>query len=564
MKSIRLLIIVCLWASVSQAQFSPGALVSVHAQLSGATRCGSCHDFDDPAGMSRLCLDCHSPIRSLIDSSQGFHGRQEHTECVHCHPDHLGPEYLNVQRWSQEKGVFDHRRTGYDLTGKHVDTACRDCHREAKIQLSEGVETFLNTQVIDREAFFAKTWLGLGTACISCHEDIHRRQFKASCESCHDTGSWKSSGRSYDHSRSRFKLRGKHESVGCEKCHKVQMDGALEGAVLFKPFPSIRCVSCHEDVHRGKLGTICEDCHNESNWKQTRRERFSHDQTGYILKGAHAAVECKLCHKAGEAEYRPRHENCYDCHEDIHRGEFRAEPWLNRCQSCHGEQRWIPALYGLREHSRSVYPLTGAHRATPCTACHKTAGSWVFRLQEKKCLNCHATPHPRGFERFGSCESCHGTESWRTENFDHSRSGYDLEGKHQSLRCVQCHTKMETVTGSAGMTSAGPDSGQRETDLSVKGTLCENCHEDEHAGQFTLAGNRIFCERCHGASTWRITNFDHNVQSNYRLDDTHQKVPCGKCHLSSTAGAGRSVLQYRGTPERCEDCHKVSGYETKG
>ena len=63
-----------------------------------------------------------------------------------------------------------------------------------------------------------RTYLGLSTACATCHEDKHNGQVGDKCDRCHTVAKWKDVTR-FDHSTARYKLTGAHAKVECAKCH---------------------------------------------------------------------------------------------------------------------------------------------------------------------------------------------------------------------------------------------------------------------------------------------------------------------------------------------------------
>ena len=81
---------------------------------------------------------------------------------------------------------------------------------------------------------------------------------------------------------------------------------------------------------------------------------------------------------------------------------------------------------------------------------------------------------------------------------------------------------------------------------------CSNCHKDNHNRQFEANGVTD-CLRCHNASLWKISNFDHNKTA-FKLDGKHQNVPCQKCHKQITEQNITYVL-YKIKETRCESCH---------
>ena len=83
------------------------------------------------------------------------------------------------------------------------------------------------------------------TACSSCHQDIHFKQFEVggltNCLKCHTFEGWKIAN--FDHNTTAFKLDGKHQNVACAKCHKKITDGQ-KTYVLYK-IKEWKCENCH-------------------------------------------------------------------------------------------------------------------------------------------------------------------------------------------------------------------------------------------------------------------------------------------------------------------------------
>lgn len=59
------------------------------------------------------------------------------------------------------------------------------------------------------------------------------------------------------------------------------------------------CNVCHKDVHEGKFGTNCAECHNENSFRKVEHlGEFDHNKTSFALRGKHIAVDCRKCHKS--------------------------------------------------------------------------------------------------------------------------------------------------------------------------------------------------------------------------------------------------------------------------
>ncbi len=91
------------------------------------SNCTKCHELGDKVHNSK-CLDCHTEIKSLINTGSGFHASSEvkGKNCSSCHNEHHGRNF-RIINFNPEK--FDHNKAGFSLTGKHSSTECKKCHK---------------------------------------------------------------------------------------------------------------------------------------------------------------------------------------------------------------------------------------------------------------------------------------------------------------------------------------------------------------------------------------------------------------------------------------------------
>ncbi len=121
-------------------------------------------------------------------------------------------------------------------------------------------------QARSRKAFPAGTgtatqFSGLGTACASCHQDVHLGQVGATCDTCHSAASFKVMN--YKHREpARDFFAGRHVSAECRACHAsaTQQFPAGRGTAI-KFAIEKTCTNCHKDPHNGTLGADCARCH---------------------------------------------------------------------------------------------------------------------------------------------------------------------------------------------------------------------------------------------------------------------------------------------------------------
>ena len=352
-------------------------------------------------------------------------------------------------------------------------------------------------------------------------------------------------------------------SANCIKCHEFSTRT-----------PTFRCTECHKEIatelernrglhatypREGPRGAACVKCHSDHNgegfqmvrWDPTPKG-FDHSKTGYVLDGKHIGVSCRSCHTAQHISPAERgllankdlnhtwfglSPGCITCHEDKHQG--RLGP---NCTQCHSTVDWKAAKIDTQgfDHSKTRYPLTGAHKEVACQKCH-TAGSEgkprYAGMPFSSCSDCHADPHKGEFKQ--ACSSCHNTGTWKkstfTSTFDHSKTHYPLLGKHLEVGCLVCHK--------------GGD-----FKAAIPHDRCADCHKpDPHGGQFLKRADGGRCESCHTVSEWKPSNYsaaDH-AKTGFPLVTPHAKVKCADCHLP----AGKET-RYKIKFALCVDCHK--------
>jgi hypothetical protein len=315
--------------------------------------------------------------------------------------------------------------------------------------------------------------------CGNCHEPFSRKSQTRLCLACHkETTADRSTGKGF---------------------HGRQPDAAKQD-----------CTHCHSD-HKGRNADIV----------QLDRETFNHAFTNFELRDAHKTVQCGGCHMQ-TVKFRDTPGRCFDCHKtnDPHKGRLGEI-----CESCHGEATWRRVK--SYDHDKTKFPLHGAHRTVPCSACH---GGERYKGIGTACVDCHKIQDVHGGRYGAKCETCHDENKWSTIRFDHNKATkFPLRGAHAKVKCDTCHT------------------GDLYRDK--LGTTCISCHrkDDRHNGQL---GNR--CERCHGEDNWRrVTSFDHDI-TRFPLIGRHAIVPCEECHRS---------LRFKGTPLNCASCHRDEHHE---
>ncbi|MEZ5925029.1 MAG: cytochrome C [Hyphomicrobiaceae bacterium] len=414
----------------------PGELVQGHADLE--SKCESCHLPFEKGSQPELCLKCHRDVAADIDGGSGFHGLSTEVggkPCKACHTDHIGREAKIVVLDTKN---FDHELTDFLLKGKHKAVACEKCHKPAikfrkassvcndchqkddvhKGGLGPKCESCHNEagwktnirfdhsktkfplegghrKVACAACHANQKYKGVPTACIGCHQknDVHKGRLGKDCGQCHSVARWQEA--KFDHDRqTKFPLRGAHSKVACSGCHGKGAAKKVESA----------CIACHktDDAHKGQLGPRCETCHNETSWRS--KATFDHNKTRFPLRGLHVGVGCRACHKSASFKNTPL--VCAACHEDrVHQGRLGT-----RCEQCHGTKGW--PFFKFDHDRQTSFRLTGAHRQTPCHACHKQKNPDSLKLPVA-CIACHAADDVHRGSYGRRCERCHSTKTFR-------------------------------------------------------------------------------------------------------------------------------------------------------
>ncbi|NNL92462.1 MAG: cytochrome c family protein, partial [Saprospiraceae bacterium] len=538
------------FTTIIHAQLSPGKLTTAHQDLEGIANCTQCHDLGNKVPDSK-CLECHDEIQNLINLDRGYHASTEvkEKECIDCHSEHHGRKF-EMTRFDQDD--FDHQLTGYILEGQHNVIDCRDCHQPDNIlnsDLKKRTSTFLGLSedcktchedyhqstldnncisCHDFEAFRPALGFDHNEAafnlkgahvdvecidchpiqirsgkefqqfnelsfsnCIDCHDNPHQQLLQNQCTQCHTESSFNQfiGNKHFNHNITQFELKGKHNNVNCIDCHSKN----LVIDYIFQDLTGTdenQCIACHDDVHNGKFGTNCSSCHNETGFSNLNNmDSFDHSMTDYPLEGQHIGVDCKSCH-LGKYTEPINFDNCYNCHDDYHNGEFTTNNIQRDCKECHSlNNDFTYTLFGFVEHEETSFPLEGAHMATPCFACHVSEDHWSFRNIGQACIDCHDDIHDGVMsEKYypnKSCTNCHNSESWSSITFDHNLTDWALEGQHNETSCNSCH--FDESKDNLLFINTSQD--------------CQSCHDNPHGEQFNLNGITD-CKRCHTSLDW--------------------------------------------------------------
>lgn len=277
---------------------------------------------------------------------------------------------------------FDHMKTGFSLSGAHVQVRCESCHVQGVFK-------------------------GTPRDCSSCHMPGNRMgatakpnqhvPTNAQCDNCHRTTAWTPASFS-------------HVGVmpgGCLTCH----NGAM---AITKPLGHILTTES------------CDKCHRTTAWVPA----------GYNHVGV-APGTCTTCHGVTATGKPNGHvfttDSCDKCH--------RTTAWLpasynhvgvvpGTCAQCHN---FIGLVNGVQGKTTNHIPTTGVNSWLSCDSCHKSTTSFTnaklhssVTVIKGTCTQCHErgnpylqTPRPIGHTgSMGAPNSCDNSGCHNTSTFN--------------------------------------------------------------------------------------------------------------------------------------------------
>jgi hypothetical protein len=200
---------------------------------------------------------------------------------------------------------------------------------------------------------------------------------------------------------------------------------------------------------------------------------------------------------------------------------------------CHTTKSWEDADF---DHNVTDFPLTGAHKATECSACHTNGYAGTSML----CNSCHndtykatINPNHSSIGISTECDDCHTTNlGWEPASFPTHNDYYALNGAHAKISndCILCH----------------------EGNYNTTKNTCYACHTADYnatkdpahlAAQFPKE-----CAECHTETAWEPSTFNHDSQyfPIYSGEHRGEWSKCVECH---TVPTNYSVFS-------CTNCHE--------
>lgn len=486
-------------------QVNPDQAVFKHSQtnfpLEGQHQQVNCKDCHQTLVFEQAQEDCNSCHTDMHQQTVGL-------ECRRCHT----PASWMVPNINQV-----HMMSRFPLLGAHANADCNECH--TNMVTAAGNSSYLRFDPLCIE-------------CINCHKQDFAgttspnhvlSNFSTECTDCHLMNSFSWTGAGIDHSF--FPLVEGHNISNCSMCHN---EGAFSGL-------SPICYSCHQQNFQAttnpnhmNLGFSdqCDQCHTlNPGWKPARFT--DHDLVSFpIYSGSHAGEwdNCADCH-TNSANYLEF--TCISCHE------HNQTSTNNEHDEVSGYEYNSPACYACHptgsgeggfDHTKSAFPLTGAHTTTNCADCH--TNGYVGTSSE--CNSCHlgnfteaANPNHVNLSIPEDCSLCHTTNpGWQPATFPIHNDYYVLQGAHLNIanNCEQCHNQTYNNTPNT----------------------CYGCHQADYDNTndppHQSARFPITCLECHTETTWQPANFNHDGLYFPIYSGKHQNewASCADCHTNTS------------------------------
>jgi len=365
--------------------------------------CESCHDQSvwnpsifSHASASVVCVTCHTAQYDAAVNPSHPDAEFDNT-CENCH---------TTDTWSP--GIWEHgTETEFEIQGAHEVLNCVDCHTSAPYS------SLINECSTCHQSNFDQT---------TAPRHVDEGYPILLCESCHSQTAWQP-------------CIFNHESTedACSTCHMSQYTATDDPPHVSLSYP-----------------TDCTACHTTDAWSPST---FIHDleTQGFLLDGAHEALNCSSCHEDWEPPTEIRTCASASCHLDNYQASenppHETMSFSQGCVDCHTTSSWVPAQFTHSLESTG-FALEEAHTIVSCQQCHSP---WQIIPEPRTCsdASCHlsdyqnATDPNHGAASFPlNCESCHSMTAWVPSTFNHDGQYFPIySGQHNGewSDCSQCH-----------------------------------------------------------------------------------------------------------------------------
>ncbi len=303
---------------------------------------------------------------------------------------------------------------------------------------------------------------------------------------------------------------------------------------------------------------------------------FDHDDTDFLLSGAHLKVECAVCHVRDV--YKGIPVTCEECHTTsslIAKSKKPATHFesVDTCDNCHTVETWAGARI---DHESVVGTCIDCHNninstgrpsdhvqsVDECHECHTTRrwkqSGFDHTVITGNCYSCHNGTTATGKSEKhrlsnNQCADCHQVQNWKSKTFNHKDIGSACLGCHKDIlpqkphpqdnKCIRCHS---------------PNKKWQQVRFAHEKTteFCVNCHKGiKPTSHFIIESEAsLRCDECHNS----VASWLSNVRFEHEVADFHEHRPstqCTACHLSNSRNVLFRLVQFKPV---CAACHASS------
>ena len=584
-------------------------LLGAHA----AVQCEDCHKgaaVGQFQGLSTACISCHQKDLQQTQTMGGtvpnHIAAQFPTTCETCH---------NFDSWLGASVNHAAPPINFPLTNGHANVSCESCH----------VGGNYNLQIVATDCGHAGCHLTTWQQTTNPAHTAAPTVFPiATCSNCHNTVSWQNAN--FNHATTGFPLANSHQMAPAGKVNACTDCHINNNYNLTTQATDCGNAGCHLNTNYGggwqgtttpvhaQAGSVfavanCSSCHNTVSFLTAT---FDHSATGFPLTGSHQLAPagrvnaCSDCHISNNYALTIGPTDCGNsqCHlttwqqtnNPTHSAAGAPFAAAN-CSTCHNPTLWTNVVFN---HAATGWPLTGSHQLAPagkvvaCTDCH-TGNNYNLTAANTDCYGCHQTAWLSTTKMAGSipnhvtagfstsmCSACHDTVLWSDGKFDHSTTGFPLQGPHML-------PPRTAVTGAIGaMVNACTDChiGGNYT-AGYPTTDCYGCHQTYYTNAQTYAASVpnhvtanyptacISCHTTYVTTAWLGAVFTHTAfriphhgsvcSDCHTVASDYKKFSCENCHtqpnahrpgMSHPSVCSPSPACWYNPPTRCYDCHK--------
>lgn len=447
---------------------------------------------------------------------------------------------------------FNHLKTGFPLTGVHINVECETCHAGG---IFKGTPTdcagchsagrrvvapfkpanhLLTNAACDTCHTSTVTFLGarfnhIGVqpkACLTCHngnmgpgKPSGHVLTNASCDSCHRSSAWIPAG--FDHLSANPPVTGR-----CNQCHDgVQATGKYSQHIV----TPASCDTCHTTGyttfaglkfnHAGVIPGACGTCHSGQSVGAPTQPAGHIPYTGNGCDNCHTTPPATSSFYPAKMNHAVISLSCTTCHNGAYAsqganfGGAKAKiaghvSTTAQCNVCHHDPAYSTFVGGVMDHTGIV---------NNCTSCH---GTGTNGAKTKSVVHIPTN---------NSCESCHSTSIFTSFPGAGATMNHAVEA---AQACSVCHSGTYTSQGSKQGGAA-----MKPNNHILTSQNCIICHNSYTSWAYPpekmdhiTNGNISNCKTCHNSTSAYLGSMTKKTIPGH--EGSKSTDDCISCHIS--------------------------------